>query len=98
MIVTKPGGLSSTEAANKHLPMVFITAVGGCESPNFNYFLSHGYALGSDGSREVADLVVYLANCPEQLARMRRTMQEDFGVNSAKFIADYMMEAAQNGR
>ena len=29
MIVTKPGGLSSTEAAVKHLPMVLINAVGG---------------------------------------------------------------------
>lgn len=91
MIVTKPGGLSATEAAVRHIPMVFINAVGGCESRNFSYFLSHGYALGSDESREVADLVVDLANCPEHMARMRQILEKDFSRNSAVLIADRLM-------
>ncbi len=95
MIVTKPGGLSSTEAATKYLPMVFINAVGGCEGRNFNYFLTHGYALGSDESREVADLVVNLANCDDQLARMRQTLRSNFTVNSAQLIALHLIEAGK---
>ena len=91
MVVTKPGGLSATEAAVKHVPMVFINAVGGCESRNFSYFLSHGYALGSDESREVAELVVDLANCPEHMERMTQTLQKNFSVNSAELIADRLM-------
>ena len=94
MIVTKPGGLSSTEAANKHLPMVLINAVGGCEDRNYRYFLTHGYALGGDESREVTDLVVDLAFQKEQLARMRRLLEEDFCRNSAVEIADYIMNTA----
>lgn len=96
IIVTKPGGLSSTEAATKYLPMVFINAVGGCEGRNFSYFLTHGYALGSDESREVADLVVNLVNCEEQLARMRQTLRSNFTVNSAEFIAAYLMKAGES--
>lgn len=91
MVVTKPGGLSATEAAVRHIPMVFINAVGGCESRNFSYFLSHGYALGSDESREVADLVVDLANCPEHMERMRCVLEKDFSFNSAGLIADRLM-------
>lgn len=91
MIVTKPGGLSATEAAVRHIPMVFINAVGGCESRNFSYFLSHGYALGSDESREVTDLVVDLANCPEHMERMRKVLEKDFSFNSARMIADRLM-------
>ena len=91
MVVTKPGGLSSTEAAVKHVPMVFINAVGGCESRNFTYFLSHGYALGSDESREVAELVVDLANCPDHMGRMRQILEKDFCVNGAVLIADRLM-------
>ena len=91
MVVTKPGGLSATEAAVKHVPMVFINAVGGCESRNFSYFLSHGYALGSDESREVTELVVDLANCPAHMERMRQVLEKDFSLNSAALIADRLM-------
>lgn len=94
MILTKPGGLSSTEAANKHLPMVLINAVGGCEDRNYRYFLTHGYALGGDESREVTDLVADLACQKEQLARMRRLLETDFDTNSAARIADHIMKAA----
>ena len=91
LIVTKPGGLSSTEAANKYLPMVFVNVVGGCEGRNFSCFLAHGYALGGDESREVADLVVDLADCPEHMARMRRILERDFTINSAALIAGHLM-------
>ena len=40
IIVTKPGGLSTTEASVKHLPMVLFNTIGGCESRNFDFFLS----------------------------------------------------------
>ena len=94
MIVTKPGGLSSTEAGNKHLPMVFINAVGGCETPNFDFFLERGYAIGSDDSKEVLIQAVELANDPERLQKMRETLARDFQINSAEYIADIIMEAA----
>ena len=31
LYLTKPGGISVTEAASMRLPMVFIDAVAGCE-------------------------------------------------------------------
>lgn len=98
LIVTKPGGLSSTEAANKHLPMVFINAVGGCESRNFNYFLSRGYAIGSSDPDEVIEQTVLLAKYPVQLTRMRRNLMEEFTINSAEVIADRLMVAAENAK
>ena len=94
MIVTKPGGLSSTEAGNKHLPMVFINAVGGCETPNFDFFLERGYAVGSADPEEVLAQAVELANDPEKLQKMRETLAKDFQINSAVYIADMVMEAA----
>ena len=95
LMVTKPGGLSSTEAANKHLPVVFINVVGGCESRNFNYFLSHGYGIGSSDEDEVLEQTLLLARYPKQLQRMRRNLQEDFRINSAVQIADCLMQAAR---
>ena len=39
VFLTKPGGLSTSEAAASGLPMVLIDAVAGCEEHNLDYFL-----------------------------------------------------------
>ena len=39
LLMTKPGGISTTEAAVKALPMVLINAVAGCEAHNLQFFL-----------------------------------------------------------
>lgn len=95
MIITKPGGLSSTEAANKHLPMVFIHTVGGCETYNFDFFLQKGYAVGSKNADEVLDLVSGLMRSPERLERMKRQLEADFTCNGADLIARHVIAAAE---
>lgn len=93
IVVTKPGGLSSTEAANKRLPMVFINAVGGCESRNFDYFLNRGYAVGSKEPGKVLELTLRLANDPGKRAEMVEAMEAGFSRNSAVIIADIIIDA-----
>lgn len=94
-IVTKPGGLSATEAANKHLPMVFLNVVGGCEAGNFETFLQKGYAVGSKNASEVVDLVDGLIQRPERLARMESLLAENFHTNGADVIARNTIAAAK---
>ena len=94
LIVTKPGGLSSTEAANKHLPMVFINAVGGCEAKNFERFIQQGFALGSRDPDEVVAQAAYLAENAGAREEMVRCLSECFQENSAEKIASYVMKAA----
>ena len=93
MMITKPGGLSSTEAANKHLPMVLINAIGGCEMRNFELFLEHGYAVGSKSAAEVLALSRQLFEHPEQLEQMEENMRRDFTCNSADEIALHVIRA-----
>lgn len=45
IFVTKPGGLSSTEAAVTGVPMIHISSIPGCETRNLKYFESHGMSL-----------------------------------------------------
>lgn len=94
LIVTKPGGLSSTEAANMHLPMVFINAVGGCEEENFRRFVDRGYALGSRDPEEVVAQAAALARDPARLALMRQLLAEDFCGSSAAMIAEHVLTVA----
>lgn len=88
LIITKPGGLSSTEAANKALPMVFLNTVGGCETRNLEFFLSHGCAVGSTDPDEVVDYAVSLAKDKEKREAMSAILKENFCINSAQAIVD----------
>ncbi len=98
MIVTKPGGLSTTESANKALPMVLINMVGGCENHNFNFFLSRGYAVGSKDAEEGVALALKLAADAEERGRMADALARDFSRNSAAYIADVVMDSAGQNR
>ncbi|WP_318709039.1 MGDG synthase family glycosyltransferase [Candidatus Acetatifactor stercoripullorum] len=46
VIFTKPGGLSSTEAAVRHIPIVHTKPIPGCENRNLEFFQSRGMSVG----------------------------------------------------
>ncbi len=45
LYVTKPGGISVTEAAAKRVPMVLVDAVAGCERYNGQFYVRQGCAV-----------------------------------------------------
>ena len=54
LCLTKPGGISITEAVVKKLPMVFVNAVAGCEQYNMDFFVKMGAAVTSASTKELA--------------------------------------------
>ena len=84
LIVTKAGGLSSTEAAVKHLPIVFIDAIPGLEGHNRDYFVKAGYAMSGDSPAEIAARIAELLNDPVALTAMRERLAADFTHRSAE--------------
>lgn len=45
VIYTKPGGLSSTEALVRNVPIIHTAPIPGCESKNFRFFGKHGISI-----------------------------------------------------
>jgi len=90
LIVTKAGGLSSTEAAVKHLPIVFIDAIPGLESHNRDYFVAAGYAVAGDTPKEIAAKIADLLADPDTLTAMRERLAADFTHRSAEDIVSYV--------
>ena len=54
LCLTKPGGISITEAVVKKLPMVFVNAVAGCEQYNMDFFVKMRAAVTSGSTKELA--------------------------------------------
>ena len=70
LYLTKPGGISVTEAAAKVLPMAFVDAVAGCEAYNMRYFIQRGGAVTADTPEKLADICVRLLSDRQQLQVM----------------------------
>ncbi len=75
--MTKPGGLSTTEAAAMGLPMVLIDAVAGCEEHNLEFFTEHGGAVTADTTQALAEAAVGLLHDAARLDAMRRALKQD---------------------
>lgn len=55
VFITKPGGLSSTEAAVSGVPIIHVSPIPGCESINMRFFTEHNMSL--DGGKEPEQLL-----------------------------------------
>ena len=96
LYLTKPGGISVTEAAVKGLPMVFIDAVAGCEEYNRIYFIRKGGAKTGGTVDEVAKVCLKLMSDKEKRQRMQEKLSEAEQVNAAQFIYEKMKNLTEN--
>ncbi len=86
LYLTKPGGLSVTEAAAAGIPMVLIDAVAGCEKNNLRHFVKLGAAITGDSVQEVAQACINLMNNPSELNKMKRSLKTASPYSAAEQI------------
>ena len=60
-LFTKPGGLSSTEAAVRRVPLVHTDPIPGCETKNRAFFVSRGMSVTGAHQKELAEAGISLA-------------------------------------
>lgn len=90
LYLTKPGGISVTEAAVKNLPMVFIDAVAGCEEYNKIYFIRRKAAKTAKTVKEIAAVCADVLSKPRKLEKMRRNLEPIASVNAGAVIYSSM--------
>lgn len=90
LFLTKPGGISVSEAAVKRLPMVLIDAVAGCESGNLQFFLDKGAAKTAQTPAELAKLCLQLLQNRSELSRMAAACEDFAGHDASAVIYQYM--------
>ena len=90
LILTKAGGLATTEALMKRLPLVYINAVPGCETRNLDFMVSHDYASTADTLKDLTILVCTLLHDPKHLAQWRARLAQDFPNRAADLIWQHL--------
>ncbi|HOV68864.1 MAG TPA: glycosyltransferase [Clostridia bacterium] len=98
VLITKPGGLSTTEAVNKQVPMVLTSPIPGSEAPNIEYYVSRGMALYADTSSKAAEYAYNVVN-DEQLRKSIIQAQKTYAKpNASKRIAELVALEARVAR
>ena len=95
LYLTKPGGISVTEAAAKNLPMVFINPVSGCEKYNMDFFTQMGAAITDTSIDRLAQKCIRLLTSDESLRQMRRALENHGQPNGAEVIYKRLSEGTQ---
>ncbi len=73
LFLSKPGGLSSTEAAVTGAALIHITPIPGCENRNMNFFAQNGMCLAVTSPKKQL-----LAACDQLMEeKARQTMREN---------------------
>ena len=94
LYMTKPGGISVTEAKQKLLPMIFVNAVDGCEKPNCEFYVGKGCAVTDKNVVALAKKCIDLMRNEEKLKEMTENFNKTDRKNSAAFIFEFLSEKA----
>ena len=95
LFISKPGGLSSTEAAVAGVPLIHMTPIPGCETRNMDYFSQRGMSIAV---RNVAqELPAALARLEDAQACARmRSCQQHISPHAASDAADLAESLARS--
>ncbi|MBN4908820.1 diglucosyl diacylglycerol synthase [Staphylococcus sp. EG-SA-13] len=86
LMITKPGGITISEAFSRHLPLIFLNPAPGQELENAEYFSQKGYGKIAHTPEEATKLVISLMNQPSRLKEMTRLLEENYIEKSTENI------------
>jgi processive 1,2-diacylglycerol beta-glucosyltransferase len=91
-IITKPGGITSSEAMAKGLPMIMTNPIPGHEMRNAEFFLNNGLALYATNSFPLDEAVFTLFHHPERLDLLRAAIEIHAKQHSARNLCEFLMK------
>lgn len=91
LYLTKPGGISVTEAAAKQLPMLYVNAVAGCEQYNMDFFTKRHSAVTAETPKLLAQKGIHLLLSEVDRQKMTNKLREYPQPNGAAQIYDKLL-------
>ena len=91
LIITKPGGMTTSESLAKGLPMIIVKPIPGQEMHNTDFLIKKGIALRVDDVDEIAQQVEELLDDPQRLSAMSKAAYEHGRPYAARDIADLVV-------
>ena len=94
VIFTKPGGLTSTEAAVKNIPLIHTSPIPGCETRNAQFFSSRGMSFYDEDIQRQLDFAQRVTTDPQVLGQMLHAQRNHTNPRAASQICDLAQQLA----
>ncbi len=91
LVVTKPGGLTTTESLASELPMVIINPIPGQEEENAEFLVENGIAIWIKKEDNVAEILKNLFSNPETLETMKQHTKKLAKLHSTQEICNILL-------
>ncbi|MCR5833386.1 MAG: galactosyldiacylglycerol synthase [Selenomonadaceae bacterium] len=89
LLITKPGGLTMTEAFATGLPLILHAPIPGPEALNATFAISHGAAV-SVGEEKISTVVTELLNDSARLEKMKHCAEKLSKPSAAREIVNHI--------
>ncbi len=96
VLVSKPGGISITEAGTRGTPLLLADMVGGCETRNQEFFHAHDWAETCQ-PEDMADAALALLDRPERRQALVAQQHWDFDGLAADRVAQAVYDRCRGG-
>ena len=88
LVITKPGGISTTEAAASRTPLIHTEAIPGCETKNAELFERLGMSMWAKSETDAARCAALLLGDGERVRRMIAAQEAGIDPHGAANVAD----------
>ena len=95
VLLTKPGGITSTEACIKNIPLVHTEPIPGLENHNVDFFVSHGMSCTAPLVSEQAELAIRLCEDKQMRERMLQAQRDNTNPHAADDVVSLVIKAVQ---
>lgn len=92
VLITKSGGLTTTEAMTIGTPMVIVHPIRGCETENATFFERMGLALYARSLDDLPEKTSRLLSSQEARERMIATQHREIDPECSMHFAAYLVE------
>ena len=92
IVITKPGGLTTTESLASNLPILIINPIPGQEEENAEFLVRNGVAIWIKKEDNIARILKNLYRHPERIEEMRSHIPELAKPNSTQNICEILIK------
>lgn len=92
LIITKPGGLTTSEALSKELPMIFFSIIPGQEAANAKFIESYGAGIIVEDVNKLKDIVLSLKHSANKLEQYKNNARRLAHPDAAAKIMDVSLK------
>lgn len=96
LMITKPGGITISEALIRKIPMIFLNPAPGQELENALYFEQKGFGKIANTPTEAIDIVTHLTRHSNEIDQMIHNMSEARQPHATKRLCQDLLDLLYN--